>query len=299
MPSIGWLSSVSPRSSAPLVAAFRDGLKEKGFIEGKNLWIHYRWAEGHYDELETLATELVQRKVLVIAAAGGVVSARAAKKVTTQIPILFVSGFDPTKLGLVDSLSHPAGNATGVTVYSTELAKKRLQLLHELVPTAHTVAILANPGAIVTKIEVDDLGAAAQFFNLKLLLLNAGTDSEIDQAFATAAQQQAGAMIVSADPFFTSWRTQIVALAHRYSLPGCYPWREYAEAGGLLSYGAELTWAFQQIGIYAGMILKGAKSHDLPVQMPTTFKLVINLKTAKALSLAVPTAWLATGELIE
>lgn len=293
---IGWLSSVSPRASDPLLKAFRGGLAEQGYSEGRNLWIYYRWAEGHYDELETLAKDLIEKKVVLIAAAGGVVSAQAAKKATSQIPILFVSGFDPVVLGLVTSMNNPGVNATGVSVYTTELIKKRVQLLHEMTPTANTLAVLTNPNAIVTKIEIQDIVDAAKFLGVTPILFNATTETEVEQAFASAAQQHVGAVIVSADPFFTSRRAQIVALAAQHSLPTCYPWREYVEAGGLLSYGPDLTWAFRQLGIYAGRIIKGAKATDLPVQQPTSFKLAINVKTARALGLTLPSALQATAD---
>ena len=298
MPVIGWLSGVSPRASDRFIAAFRDGLGDQGYVEGRNLWIYYHWAEGHYDELVSLAQDLVQKKVLLIAAAGGVVAARAAKKVTDQIPILFVSGFDPVQLGLVDSLNKPGGNATGVSVFTTELTMKRLELIHKGIPSARSVAFLGNPGASTAKIEREEAVAASEMLGLKALLIDATDDSEIEQAFSSAIQQQAGAFIVSADPFFTSRRDQIVKLAALHSLPGCYPWREYVEVGGLLSYGPDLGWAFRQVGVYAGRILKGAKVAELPVQRPVTFKLVINAKTAKSLSLDLPNALLA-DEVIE
>jgi putative tryptophan/tyrosine transport system substrate-binding protein len=298
MPVIGWLSGVSPRASDQFITAFRDGLGEQGYSEGRNLWIYYRWAEGHYDELESLAKDLVQHNVLLIAAAGGVVAARAAKKITNQIPVLFVSGFDPVELGLVDTLNKPGGNATGVSLFTTELTMKRLELLHKVVPSVRSVAFLANPDASTAKIEREEAASASESLGLKGLLLNATNDSEIEEAFSSAIQQQAGAFIISADPFFTSRRDQIVKLAALHSLPGCYPWREYVEVGGLLSYGPDLGWAFRQIGIYAGQILKGAKVAELPVQRPVTFKLAINAKTAKSLGLDLPTA-LVADEVIE
>ena len=298
MPVIGWLSSVSPRASDKFIAAFRDGLGEQGFIEGRNLWIYYRWAEGHYDELESLAKDLVQRKVLLIAAAGGVVSAEAAKRASAQVPILFVSGFDPVELGLVDSLNKPGGNATGVSLFTTELTMKRFELLHKVIPSARSIAFLENPGASTAKIEREEAATASESLGLKALLIDATNDSEIEQAFNSATQQQAAAFIVSADPFFTSRRDQIVKLAALHSLPGCYPWREYVEVGGLLSYGPDLGWAFRQVGVYAGKILKGTKVAELPVQRPISFKLVINAKTAKSLGLDLPNAVLA-DEVIE
>jgi putative tryptophan/tyrosine transport system substrate-binding protein len=300
MPAVGFLSSISPDAATQLVAAFHQGLKEQGYVEGRNIWIHYRWAEGRYDELESLAADLVQRKVLVIAATGGGPSARAARKATGDIPILFMSGFDPVQLGLVARLNRPGGNVTGVSVYTTELASKRLALLHELVPAAHRVAILVNPGSLATNIETRDVASAAQHLRLELLTFNAVADSDIDTAFDSAAKQNVGAFLVSADPYFTSRSAQIIALAERHALPGIYPWRLYPESGGLISYGTERNWAYKQVGIYAGRILKGAKPADLPVQQPTTFDLVLNLKTAKALGFTVPHALLArANEVIE
>jgi putative ABC transport system substrate-binding protein len=296
MPAIGFLSSVSPGSASQLVAAFHRGLDEQGYVEGRNLRIHYRWAEGHYDKLDSLAADLVRRKVLVIAATGGVPSVQAARKATADVPTLFVSGFDPVRLGLVASLSQPGGNLTGVSVYTTELASKRLQILRDLLPTADTFAILVNPGSIATNIEIEDTESAAHGFGLRLLKFNASAGNDIDDAFASAVQQGARAFLVSADPFFTSRRTQIVDLAARHALPGMYPWREYPEVGGLMSYGSELTWAYGQIGTYAGRILKGAKAADLPVQLPTRFKLVLNLKAANRVGTMVPPSFLALAD---
>ncbi len=295
---IGWLSSVSPRASTPLVNAFRDGLEQQGYVEGRNLWIYYRWAEGHYEDLDALADDLIQHDVRLIAAAGGVVSALAALKRTTQTPILFVSGFDPTHLGLVSSLSRPSQNATGISVYTTELINKRLQVVHDLMPSLTSVAILSNPTAIVTKGELEDLKNAAEGLGLRTVAVGASSEQEIEQAFDTAVQEQAGAIIVSADPFFTSRRALIVALAAQHKLPACYPWREYTEAGGLVSYGPDLEWAFREVGVYAGRILKGAKVSDLPVEIPTNFELVINLKTAKALNVTIPTAVMVSANKI-
>jgi putative ABC transport system substrate-binding protein len=287
MPVIGFLSSGSPRTFAKLTAAFREGLRSQGYIEGRNVWIDYRWAEGHYEDLPALAAELVRRQVTLIAATGGIVSAQSAKKATSTIPILFVAGFDPVRLELVASLNNPGGNVTGVSVFSTELATKRLELLHDLMPGAHTIAILVNPGSLAAGIETKDATAAAQLLGLELLVLEATTESDLQAAFALAARKQMSALLVSADPFFTIRRAELVALAARHALPTMYPWREYVEAGGLVSYGTELTWAYHEIGVYAGRIMKGTKPTELPVQLPTEFELVINLKTAKALGLTV------------
>jgi ABC-type uncharacterized transport system substrate-binding protein len=305
MPVIGFLSSGSPRTFARFTAAFREGLRSQGYTEGRNVWIDYRWAEGHYDELPALAAELVQRQVALIAAGGGIASAQSARNATRTIPVLFVAGFDPVRLKLVTSLNNPGGNVTGVSVFSTELATKRLELLHDLMPAAQTIAILVNPGTTAAGIEIKDATAgietesataAAQLLGLELVVLEATTDSDLEAAFALAVRKQASALLVSADPFFTIRRAELVALAARHALPAMYPWREYVEAGGLVSYGTELTWAYRQIGVYAGRIMKGAKPTDLPVQLPTNFELVINLKTAKALGLTVPPLVLARAD---
>jgi putative ABC transport system substrate-binding protein len=287
-PVIGFLSSGSPRTFAGLLAAFREGLGSQGYSEGSNVWFDYRWAEGHYEDLPALAEQLVQRPVNLIAATGGLVSVKAAKKVTPTIPIVFVAGFDPVQLELVASLSNPGGNLTGVSVFSTELTTKRLEMLHDLLPTARSIAIVVNPGSVAAKIEIQDSFIAARRIGLNLLVLEAANDRELDKAFALAAAKGTNALLVSADPFFTTRRADFVSLAARNALPAIYPWREYAEAGGLVSYGTELTWAYRQVGDYAGRILKGIKPADLPVQLPTDFELVINMKTAKALGLTVP-----------
>jgi putative tryptophan/tyrosine transport system substrate-binding protein len=309
MPVIGFLSSGSPRTFAKFAAAFREGLGSQGYTEGRNVWIDYRWAEGHFGDLPALAADLVQRQVALIAAGGGIASALSARNATRTIPILFVAGFDPVRLKLVSSLNNPGGNVSGVSVFSTELATKRLELLHDLMPGAKTIAILVNPGTTAAGIEIKDATAgietesataAAQLLGLELLVIEATTDSDLEPAFASAARQQAGALLVSADPFFTIRRAELVALAARHALPAMYPWREFVEAGGLVSYGTELTWAYHQIGIYAGRVLNGTKPTDLPVQLPTNFALVINLKTAKALRLTVPALVLArVNETIE
>jgi putative ABC transport system substrate-binding protein len=287
-PVIGFLSSGSPRAFAGLVEAFQEGLGTEGFVHGRNVWIDYRWAEGHYNDLPKLAAELVQRRVNVIAATGGVVTALAAKKATSSIPIVFVVGFDPVQLGLVESLNAPGGNATGVNIFTTELAIKRLELLKDLLLDVDTIAILVNPGSTTTNIEIKDSRVAAEHFGLRLHIFEATSESDLETAFESAARQRISALLVSADPFFTSRRNQIVAFAARHAMPTMYPLRAYIDAGGLVSYGTKLAWAYQQIGVYAGRILKGTKTTDLPVQLPTKFELVLNLKTAKALGLNVP-----------
>jgi putative ABC transport system substrate-binding protein len=290
---IGFLSSVSPPQTEH-VEAFRLGLKDEGFIEGENVAIEYRWAEGHYDRLPDLAAELVRQRVTLIAAAGGTVAARAAIAATKTIPILFVSGYDPTQVGLADQFSRPGANVTGVSVYTAALAAKRLEALRELLPTATTIAVLINPNTLTvdvdTKInnEIGDLQAAARESKLRVLIFKAGSESDFEPVFEAARRQNAQALLVTADPYFTSMREQLVALASRYALPAAYPWREYPAAGGLMSYGPRITWAYGQIGDYAGQILKGAEPHDLPIRLPTMFEFVINLKTARALGLKVP-----------
>ncbi len=297
---VGFLSSGSPRAFASLVAAFREGLQEHGFVHGRNVWIEHRWAEGHYDELPKLAADLVQRKVSVIAATGGVVTALAAKKATTAIPIVFVVGFDPVQLGLVQSLNAPGGNATGVNIFTTELAIKRLELLKDLLLDVEAIGILVNRGSITTEIEIKDSQVAAQHFGLKFEIYEAKSESDLEAAFEAAVKKRTSALLVSADPFFTSKRERIVALAAQHAVPTIYPLRVYIQDGGLLSYGTKLSWAYQQIGSYAGRILKGAKPSELPVQLPTEFELTINLKTAKALGLTVPPQLLARAhEVIE
>ena len=293
MPTIGFLSSVSPPKSEH-VEAFRQELKEAGFTEGANVTIEYRWAEGHYDRLPDLAAELVRRPVDLIAAAGGTVTARAAIAATTTIPILIVSGYDPMQIRIVNQISRPDGNVTGVSVYTSVLAAKRLEALRELLPDATTVAVLINPNTlkvdVETKIhnEIGDLQAAARNARLQIVILKAGSAQELEPAFAAAREQKAEALVVTADPYFTSKRNLIVALADRYMLPAAYPWREYATEGGLMSYGPRIAWAYQQNGTYAGQILAGAKPSDLPIRLPTTFEFVINLKAARTLGLQIP-----------
>jgi putative ABC transport system substrate-binding protein len=298
MPVIGYLHYGSPGSFAPFIAAFHQGLSEGGYIEGQNVAIEYRWAEGSYDRLPALAADLVGRKVDLIAAFGPP-SARAAKTATATIPIVFGSG-DPVGEGLVASLARPGGNLTGVSLLTVELMAKRLEVLSELVPLAGVIALLVNPNSPNTEPIIRDVQEAAGAKGVQLHILKAGTESEIDAAFATLVQLQAGGLVVGTDPFFNTRREQFVALAARYGVPAIYEWREFAAAGGLISYGSSLTSVYRQIGIYTGKILKGAKPADLPVQQPTTFELVVNLKTAKALGLTVPPLLLAqANEVIE
>jgi putative tryptophan/tyrosine transport system substrate-binding protein len=296
MPMIGFLGSASPGPFETRLAAFRQGLSEIGYVEGQNLAIEYRWAEGSYDRLPEFAADLVRRKVDVIVASGASNSALAAKKATSTIPIVFSAGIDPVAERLVASLARPGGNLTGFSIISVELMPKRLELLCELVPQAKVIAFLVNPNNAGTERAVRDLQEAARAKGVQLDVLKAGSESEIDPAFATLVQLQAGALVVSNDPLFQSRREQLMALASRHVVPAIYASREFAAAGGLISYGTSLTAVYRQVGIYAGRILKGAKPADLPVQQPTTFELVINLKTAKALGLTVPPSILARAD---
>jgi ABC-type uncharacterized transport system substrate-binding protein len=297
MPVIGILGISSPGPFASFVAAFHQGLSETGYVEGQNVAIEYRWAEGRYDRLPALATDLVGRKVHVIAALGGPPAALAAKSATSTIPIVFGSG-DPVGEGLVASLARPGGNLTGVSVLTVELMAKRLELLSDLVPRAGVIALLVNPNSPSTEPIIRNVQEAARQKGVQLPILNAGSESEIDAAFAALVQLHAGALVVGADPFFDIRREQLVALASRHAVPAIYQWREFAEAGGLISYGTSRTAVYRQVGNYVGKILKGAKPADLPVQQPTTFELVVNLKTATALGLTVPPSILARADVV-
>jgi putative ABC transport system substrate-binding protein len=294
MPVIGLLGSPSPGPAAANVAAFRQGLSETGYVEGQNLAVEYRWAEGRYERLPGLAADLVGRKVVVIAAFGSP-SARAAKSTTSTIPIVFGSA-DPVGEGLVASLARPGGNLTGFSIMGPDLEPKRLELLSELVPQAGVIVLLANPKNPNTGRMIRDVQEAAREKGVQLQILKASSESEIEAAFATLVQEHAGALVVGADPFFGSRHEQLVALASRHTVPAIYFWREFPVAGGLISYGPSLTGTWRQAGIYAGRILNGEKPADLPVQQPTTFELVVNLKTAKALGLTVPPSILARAD---
>jgi len=296
MPVIGYLGIAAPGPYDPRVAAFHQGLSETGYVEGQNVTIEYRWAEGRYDRLPALATELVGRQVDVIVASGGPPPARAAKNATSTIPIIFATGGDPVEFGLVASFARPGGNLTGVSLLANELMPKRLELLSELVPLARVIALLVNPGPPNT----EDLEEAARAKGIQLRIQKAGTESEINTAFASFIQLHAGALLVGADLFFFSRREQLLALAARHALPAMYEWREFAAAGGLISYGASRTAAYRQVGNYVGKILQGAKPADLPVEQPTKLELVINLKTAAALGLTIPqTIFARADEVIE
>jgi putative ABC transport system substrate-binding protein len=296
MPVIGFLSSVSPGPLAAFVSAFRQGLSEAGYVEGQNLAIEYRWAEGRYDRLPALAVELVGRTVDAIVTTGGTVSARAAKSATSTIPIVSVFGGDPVADGLVASFARPGGNLTGLSILVRELMPKRLELLAEMVPQAGVIALLVNPSNPNAERIIREVQEAARAKGVQLHVLKAGTEGEIDAAFATLVQLHAGALVVAADPFFNSRREQLVALAARHAVPAIYEWREFATAGGLISYGTSLSAVYRQVGIYTGRILKGAKPDDLPVQQPTTFELVVNLNTARTLGLTVPPSILARAD---
>ena len=295
MPVIGFLSSNAPETYAPAVAAFRQGLAETGYIEGQNVAIEYRWAEGHYDRLPALAADLVGRKVDVIAA-GSLTAIRAAKSATSTTPIVFFGGNDPVKQGLVASLARPGGNLTGISVMATELMAKRLELLSELVAHTMLVALVVNPNAGNSEPIIEDMQETARMKGVQLRVLKAGTEAEIDVAFATLVQQRASGLVVVPDAVFDNRREQLVALAARYAIPAIYFAREFVAAGGLISYAASASSTWRQVGIYAGRILKGEKPASLPVQQPTTFELVINLKTAKALGLTVPPSLLARAD---
>jgi putative ABC transport system substrate-binding protein len=295
IPVIGYLGSRSAGESADTVAGFRQGLKEAGYVEGQNAHIAFRWADNHYDRLPALAAELVQIRVAVIVAAGGVISAQAAKAATATIPIVGYAG-DPVRSGLVSSLNRPGGNITGVSPLNALLEGKRLGLLHDLVPTAAVIAALVDPDYPDAGFQLNDTQDAARALGKRILVINASSEREIDAAFASLSQQQAGALLVTADPFFTGQRAQLVALAARHALPTMYNQRAFAAAGGLVSYGPDFGDANRQVGIYTGRILKGAKPADLPFVQATRFELVINLKTAKALGLTVPSGVLAIAD---
>jgi putative ABC transport system substrate-binding protein len=296
MPVIGFLSSELPSQMAHLAEAFRHGLGETGFAEHRSVGIEYRWAEGRYDRLPALAADLVNRQVAVIVVSGGSPSVPAAKAATTTIPIVFVGGFDPVESGIVASLSRPGGNITGITIFSTVLVAKRLELLRALVPKAAAIGMLINPANPNAEAQLKDALAAARTLELHLRMVEASSERDFEPAFASFAQQQVGAVFVGADPFFNSRREQLVALTARHVMPAMYPGHEFAAAGGLMSYGANRRDAYRLAGVYTGRILKGEKPADLPVVLPTKFELVINLKTAKALGLTVPPTLLARAD---
>jgi putative ABC transport system substrate-binding protein len=296
MRTIGLLSSRSLDESAHLIAAFRDGLAEAGHVEGRNLSVEFRFADGVFDRLPRMAAELIERNVAVLVTVGAEPSALTAKAVTQRVPIVFVINADPVKLGLVTSLSRPGGNITGFTMLSSVLVPKRLELLHELVPQAATLAFLVNPRNPNAGTEVRDAEAAAGVLGVKIRVLSAGTEPDLDAAFADLVRRRVGAIAVAGDPFFAVRRQQIVALAARHRVPAIYNFREYVQAGGLMSYAPNLSIGYRGAGLYAGKILNGAKPADLPVEQPTKFELVINLKTAKALGLTIPPSLLQRAD---
>ena len=296
MPMIGYLSGRSREDVGDLLSVFREGLASEGFVEGRNVAFEYRWAEGRYERIPAKASELVNQNVTLIVASGSSNSAVAAAAATNVIPIVFLTGEDPVRLGLVNSLSRPGGNATGVNFESGEIEAKRLSLLHELVPKAASVAVLTNPSNPTTVLQVRALETAAKALRLEYRIMRANTEQQIDAAFALLAKNPADALLVTSDAFFNSQRIKLVTMAARLSLPAIYELREYAAAGGLATYGPSITSAYHQMGVYAGKILKGAAPAELPVVQPTKFELVINLKVAKVLGLAVPSTLLARAD---
>jgi putative tryptophan/tyrosine transport system substrate-binding protein len=289
IPAIGFLSSRSPAEAASDLAAFRHGLGQTGFFEGKNVNIEYRWAEGHYDRLPAMAMEFVARQVAVIAAVGGEPSGLAAKAVTTTIPIVCSLGGDAVKAGLVTQLNRPGGNITGVSIIGAEMGPKRLELAHQLVPNANAAAVLINPKYSPGLAEARDMEAAAHSLGLQLTVLEASSASEIDSAFTALVRQKTNPLIINTDPFLLGQRQQIVQLAARHNVPTIYFLREFVDAGGLMSYGPSVAKSYRQVGIYVGRVLKGEKVGELPFVQPTKFDLVINLRTASALGLEIPT----------
>ena len=300
MPVIGFLNSVSPQPFANYVAGFRAGLKETGYIDGQNITIEFRWAEGHYDQLPGMAADLVRRQVAVLVSTGGAPSVVAAKAATSTIPIVFTIAVDPVQLGLVTSLSRPGGNITGVNFLSAALESKRLGLLRALLPGVQLIAVLLNPNRPDHADQTKQVQEAAATISQQTHILLASNESDLDAAFATAVQLHAGAILVATDQFFNSQRDKIIALAARHAIPAIYEQREYAQAGGLMSYGTNYRDGYRQVGVYAGRILKGEKPGDLPVVQSSKFEFIINLKAARALGIEVPPSLSAEAdEIIE
>ena len=296
MPVIGFLSGRSPGESESVEAAFRQGLKESGYAEGQNVHIAFRWAEGRYDRLPALLASLVDIRVAVIAAAGGQAVPLAAKAATSTIPIVFVSGEDPVKLGLVASLNRPGGSATGVSMFLSEMEAKRLALLHELVPTGTITGVIVNPSSPSIDTQLREINSAARALGRQIQIVNATNERELDAAFVSLAQSKVGALLIASNAYFTSRRDQIVALAAQRAIPAIYDQREFPMAGGLVSYGTNLSDSYRLMGVYTGKVLKGEKPTDLPVQQSTKFDVVVNLKTAKSLRINIPATVLARAD---
>jgi putative ABC transport system substrate-binding protein len=296
MPVVGFLRSTSANASIDLVAALRRGLAEAGYTEGQNIAIEYRWAEGHNDRLPALAADLVRRQCALIVA-GGDAAAHAAKTATTTVPIVFATGEDPVKVGLVSRLNRPGGNITGISFYnSADLESKQLELLREVVPKAAVIGVLVNPTMAAAQSQESEAQVAARALGLQLFVVNAGSERDFDTAFTTLVEQRVEALLIVGNALFTGQRYRLVAVAARYALPTIYPLREFVAAGGLMSYGGSLTDAYRKVGVYAGRILKGEKPADLPVALPTKFELVINLQTAKGLGIEIPPMLLARAD---
>jgi putative ABC transport system substrate-binding protein len=297
LPLIGVLAGGTPAGFAPLIAAFQRGLSDEGsFVEGRNVAIEYRWSETQNDQLPALAAGLVQRRVAVIATLGSTPAARAAKAATATIPLVFYTAFDPVKIGLVSSLSRPGGNATGVTTLGVEVGGKRLELLHELMPTETSIGLLVNPTNMLAETLTKEVRVPAIQLGLRVQVLNASTERDFDAAFASLTRLGVRALLLGNDGFFYNQRNQLSALAERYRVAAVYPWRDATTAGGLISYGGNLADAYRQVGVYVARVLKGDKPADLPVQQATKVELVINLKTAKALGIEVPPTLLALAD---
>ena len=286
MPVIGFLNTRAPEQDPHLLAAFREALREAGYVEGRNVTIEYRWAEGHNNRLPALAADLVRRQVTVIAANSQ--ATVAAKAATSTIPIVFITGADPVQVGFISSLNRPGGNLTGVTSLDTELGRKRLQLLHELLPNAGTIAALVNPTFPGSDIQAKDLQVAASALDIQLQILHASAERDINRVFTDLTRLQASGLVIGNDPFFNSWSEQLGAVALRHRMPAIYEFRPFVKAGGLISYGGNITELYRLLGVYTGRILKGEKPAGLPVQQATKVEMIINLKTAKALGLTIP-----------
>jgi putative ABC transport system substrate-binding protein len=296
IPVVGFLSGGSPETLTPLVSSFRQGLSEIGYVEGRNVAIEYRWAEGHYDRLPAMAADLAARKVAVIAAPGSTPGALAAEAATKTVPIAFATGTDPVKLGLVASLNRPGGNATGISFFGSYLGPKQLEVLREILPNATVIAALINPTNPAAEVDIEELQNAATRQGVRLVVLNAASESDFDGAFATLIQQRAAALLVAGDALFTGRFDRLISLALQHLVPTVYFSRKFAVAGGLMSYGTSLPDAYRQVGVYVGRILNGAKPADLPVQRAVKVELIINLKTAKALGLTIPPSLLARAD---